>query len=355
MKLDQLTFTRFVAAMAVVILHTGSTVFPFNHPYIYPLVLKFNYAVSYFFILSGFIMIVAYNRYEKINTLEFLKNRIARIYPLLIFSVILLILHGYFFNYEYINYYLIDGLWNISSLQTWVPGKALCHNYPVWSLTVEMFFYLVFPFFFNYIYKKNSFNKLTNWIMFFWIFCQFFYYYLLHYGYYQPAPSISHDLIYYFPPSHLNEFLIGNLAGIFYVNYLKGKENNYDVFVILFFMLTCVFFRFPMGVEYHNGFLALAFVPLILFSSVNNGWITKISQTKPLIFLGEISFGVYLLHIPVHRFVTSLLPEYGITEKTATFYIFVAILLLVSALSHLFIEKPCRDLIRSVKLRKQHK
>jgi hypothetical protein len=67
MRIEQLTFTRFIAAVAVVIFHFGREVFPFQHPILQPLVLSANIGVSYFFILSGFVMIIAYNKQPNID------------------------------------------------------------------------------------------------------------------------------------------------------------------------------------------------------------------------------------------------------------------------------------------------
>ena len=49
--------------------------------------------VSYFFILSGFVMIIAYGRKAEINKADYFKNRVARIYPVYLLAIILLFIH----------------------------------------------------------------------------------------------------------------------------------------------------------------------------------------------------------------------------------------------------------------------
>ena len=79
MKISQITFTRFIAAMAIVISHFNKDLFLYKIDYISNIFLKANVGVSYFFILSGFIMIVAYHRKGKIAYLDYYRNRFARI------------------------------------------------------------------------------------------------------------------------------------------------------------------------------------------------------------------------------------------------------------------------------------
>ena len=59
MKLEQLTFTRYIAALSVVFFHYGAWVFPANIPWLNPILAAGPIAVSYFYVLSGFIMAIA--------------------------------------------------------------------------------------------------------------------------------------------------------------------------------------------------------------------------------------------------------------------------------------------------------
>ena len=81
MRLDQLTFIRFIAATCVIIYHFGTTLFPYNIEPFNKIANNANVAVSFFFILSGFVMIVAYGNKSYIKPSEFYRNRLTRIYP----------------------------------------------------------------------------------------------------------------------------------------------------------------------------------------------------------------------------------------------------------------------------------
>src|ERR1700754_1373119 len=89
MKLNQLTFTRFLAALAIVVYHAKASVWPFNMAGLYSVFSKANSGVSYFFILSGFVMIIAYGSREqdRIDAREYYVNRLARIYPVYLLAL----------------------------------------------------------------------------------------------------------------------------------------------------------------------------------------------------------------------------------------------------------------------------
>lgn len=87
--LHQLTFTRFLAAIAIVIFHYGGSAFPFQTPILKSLFSNANVGVSFFFILSGFVMMIAYGaRQSEINFREYFINRFARIYPIYFLALI---------------------------------------------------------------------------------------------------------------------------------------------------------------------------------------------------------------------------------------------------------------------------
>ena len=92
MRIDQLTFTRFFAAIAIVIYHYGVNILPFNHHSINYIFKQANIGVSYFFILSGFVMMIAYRNNNKINFISYIQKRLARLYPVYFLAIIILFL-----------------------------------------------------------------------------------------------------------------------------------------------------------------------------------------------------------------------------------------------------------------------
>lgn len=349
LRIDQLTFTRFIAAVSIVIYHFGQEVVPFDHKTVSFIVAQANIGVSYFFVLSGFIMIIAYNRFPKLNAADYLKNRFARIYPLIILSLLpfvgaLVLFPG--------KVSLGAIVLNLTTLQAWIPGYATVGNYPLWSLTVEIFFYMCFPFLLNKIYKKYPLNNIALLIVAIWAVTMVIQHVLLGNLSDSSAQSINFDIIYYFPPMHLNQFLIGNLAGLVIVNRQETSLKRYDVFILLSAAIIVLFFRYPFGINYHDGFLAWFFAAFIVLMSLNTGVITKVFSLKPLVFLGEISFALYVLQFPVFEITSTLIEKLHLTANAnLIFYTCLGLLIAVSAFCHIFVELPLRNRIKSIRLK----
>ncbi|UEG49535.1 acyltransferase [Ferruginibacter lapsinanis] len=349
MRIDQITFTRFLAAITIVIFHYGDTIFPFSAESIAFIFKQANVGVSYFFILSGYVMILAYGNKNKIDAASYLKNRFARIYPVYLLAIVL------FLAYLICRAMTIDYtglLLNTFVIQSWVPGKALSFNGPGWSLSTEFLFYCSFPFLFNYIYKRYGYKKTALPIILFWLLSQV----LLHIV---ATPDINsgispkgHDLVYYFPLMHLNEFLIGNLAGSFFMQKLRNKKIRSDIYILLCFIIFILLLKFNHVLILHNGVLAIIFIPIILLFSVNNGIITTLFNKKTFIFLGEISYGIYILQKPVYLWMRYFVKTLaGVTNESVIFYIYFVMLIIVSSLSYLFIETPLREKIKQIPIR----
>lgn len=348
MHFKQLTFTRFIAALAIVVFHYGRKIPPFNNGKIAFIFQHANLGVSYFYILSGFVMIIAYHKKERIDFLEFIKNRLARIYPVYLISLFLLFL---------LKIGDIDskGLTlNFLMIQAWFPKWALSFNYPGWSLSVEFFFYATFPLFFNYFYKKASFKTILITVSLFWLVSQLVFNYLLTASFLQNSLIIKLEYLFYNPFLHLNSFLIGNLCGLFIVGINKIKFKNYDFPILALGILLLISLRFPLHLNYHNGLLALIFVPFIILLSLNNGILTTVFGNRILVFLGEVSYGFYILQYPVFDYLSkSEFDRFYIhLHPTIVFFIKVLVLLLFASLNYLFLEDPIRKKIKSLKVKR---
>ena len=355
MRIEQLTFTRFIAAMAIVVFHFGDHSILFTNKYVAFLFNQANVGVSYFFILSGFVMIVAYNNKDKIYFAEYLKNRLARIYPIYLLALLLFLIAFFVENLSN-KIHISDLLLNISMLQAWVPSKALSLNYPSWSLSVEMLFYISFPLLYNFFYKKSNLKNIAIWIVLFWIVTQIFFHLVVQMKVVE-IPYFSVLDLKYHPVFHFNEFLIGNLLGLFYVQKLLGREKNYLTLILFLLLALVLLLKFRFGLNFHNGLLSVVFAPLILFISLSTDKLTKIFTNPSLIFLGEISFGIYILQVPIWAIFSDYkLNKYlGLDYQkdfTVSFIIRLIILIVFSSLSYLYFETPIRNRIKNIGMTK---
>lgn len=310
-----------------------------------------NIGVSYFFILSGFVMIIAYHKRGEINFLKYLISRFARIYPVYLFAVILLLVFQFKVELP-IDYAGL--LLNLLALQAWIPGKALSFNTPGWSLSVEFFFYGIFPFLFNSVYQyRRYFNKMSLTVLAIWLITQILLCWFTRSSYYHGYPSKSHDVIYYYPLMHLNEFLIGNLTGLIFVKNYRAEKRRYDMHILFLVAAIIIALKFPVGLNFHDGILALLFAPLIYFISSNRGITTSLFATPPLVFLGEISYSIYILQLPIFLWLDKIYQHFNITNAALRFYVFLSFLVLFSAVSYRLLETPLRKKIRDLYLTKR--
>lgn len=157
----------------------------------------------------------------------------------------------------------------------------------------------------------------------------------------------------YFPLLHINEFLIGNLAGLYFANNSNEIRKNYDWQIIGIVVVFVLFLKFPINLYPYNGIFAILFVPLIILISSNNGKLTTLFKKKIFVFLGEISFGVYILQKPVFKWLSDRQTgKYFLIDKIdnvdIAFFIKFFFLILLASLSYIYFEKPIREKIKNI-------
>lgn len=345
MKIEQLPFTRFIAAILVVCFHFGrETALFYEHPFQF-LFNRGNIAVSYFFVLSGFVMLIAYFQKPKLDLLSYFSARFARIYPLYLLSIILVASLSFFCG----TADKLGLILNIFMIQAWIPGMATSFNLPAWSLCIELLFYIIFPFLLLHLYKKIDYKKLLTPAVLFWMLSLIISGILFKNRNLHLLPFVPTDFL-YFPILHLNEFLLGNIAALWFLNQAP-KQKNYDIAIVLTIILLIVVLKIPTGPLYHNGLWAPLFVVLILLLSSNNGYISRLFKHRFLVFLGEISYGIYILQYAVWEWLKFLRVDQLFNLQVAnsaniTFALRLTILITVAAFSYLLIESPIRNQVK---------
>lgn len=347
--INQLTFTRFIAAILIVFYHFGDYLLRYNIYFIDVLRPKLNLGVSYFYVLSGFVMMVAYGNRDKVNFKQYYINRFARIYPLHILGTLSFIAVALWLSldgFKSFQFELSALISHLFLIQAWIPKLSLSLNIPAWSISVEAFFYLLFPLIYNRFIRKTNKKTIFSVIIIFWIICQFaFNWYFLssHYGGYK---SLDRYFLSYNPFFHLNSFLVGILFGYFYINNKEKHIGKFDFAIIGVGVAMGLLVYFFNSYFFHNGLLAPFFGIFILLLAYNKGFITKLFNRPQLIYLGEISFAVYLLQQPVFDFAHRLFPLFHLENAYIHFAIGTAMLIFASHLSYKFVEVPLRDRIR---------
>lgn len=155
-SIDALTSIRGYAALYVVVYHYWDALvrlFPFAKHFS-PLVIHGHLAVPCFFVLSGYVL--AYNYADEFRSfsarawVEFLYRRLGRIYPVHAFGLLVVLgmvvvsrLRGWDLAPE--GYRAGTFAQNVFLVHAWVPRFHLNWNYPSWSISSEWLAYLLFP------------------------------------------------------------------------------------------------------------------------------------------------------------------------------------------------------------------
>ena len=354
MQLDQITFTRFIAALTVVFFHYGQSVFPANVPFLFENVTAGPIAVGYFYVLSGFIMAIAYYQTDadkrgSFNKKKYWVARFARIYP--VYLLALLIIAAAKFKSLGQDWETLP--LHLSLLQSWIPGYPITLNTPGWSLSVEAFFYLCFPFLLAWMYKRGI-KSLAVLAVILWLLTQIILLVQLNSNAYAPK-SLLHDFIYYNPLMHLNQFVLGLVCGV----YLKSKKDNISSdtkngfwllasFGLMFLLIWArPHLEILLGVKlaFTNGLLAPIFLAIIIFLAKYKGTISKLFSLPLLILLGEASYSLYILQKPIHGIYDKIVVPRIPLSDTLHFYLFLILLITLSILSFKYFETPMRKLI----------
>lgn len=309
-QLDALTSLRFVAAMYVLLFHYVAA-FPGGSPN--PNFTRFGYTgVTFFFILSGFILAHNYHAVdfgERLNRYRFFAARISRIYPVYLLSLLVSLPFALSALVKMPpgllrNLAASSGLLAPLGMHAWVPGASCAINCPAWSISTEFFFYLLFPFLVWRVMRSPGLwlaVTLGPWA----IICIV---YAVLWGAVAPggsiiahnegtAPALLAQAIKYFPVGRLPEFVLGIVLYALWKRYRGQIELSWALAAfagaaVLFAMIA----NHLPEILIHNGLTAVVWAPLILAAASMRGGLL----CSPLaIFLGRISFALYLFHFPV--------------------------------------------------------
>lgn len=307
--------------------------------------------VDIFFVLSGFLittlLLKEYNAHQNINFRFFYVRRILRLAPALIIMVSFYCIYGQLYFSEEQKHESITAalstlfyIANIAPAYNWYP---MGHLLPTWSLSIEEQFYFLWPIIFVLLFNNlNNQYKLifsiSTLIIALWI----------NRILLTLDPSISIDRLYFGSDTHSDGLLIGCLTAILIYYYEKApsrilvfiKEKNtlITAIALAFFGLSFILLAREIRSLYIWYFPVLAIISAILISSLYLQKDIKpniIFSNKALVWLGSISYGIYLWHWLVYRVIN----EMGATGFEMGLYGSIIAIVIASA-SFYFIEKP---------------
>jgi peptidoglycan/LPS O-acetylase OafA/YrhL len=361
-RIKQLDSLRGLAAITV-FLHHIYLVMPFLPVVFIFSPLKFlvngDAAVILFFVLSGFVLYIPFSNGEQQPYFRFIIKRILRIYVPYLVCIILVMI-----------FYKIFSRGSIPELSFWfnkswthkINGSLLTEhlffignihseyfNNAIWSLVHEMRISLFFPFIAYLVYR-------LNWkkIIFICIFLSFLtrlnelYLFEKSNGYFTT----------YFDSLHFSSlFFLGALLAKYneelFIFYKKINQFlKLLLFVFAFFLYNYSenvirFLRIPYMMHIAGNYLvAIASCIFILFSMFS----TKTKKTlilRPLLFMGKISYSLYLYHLLV--LLTMMHIFYQKIPLWMIYLLTLPIGFVIASLSYYLVEAPSIKLSKRLK------
>jgi peptidoglycan/LPS O-acetylase OafA/YrhL len=353
--LNALTGIRFFAAIYVVLFHFAGSCKWISVAV--DKIVQYGYiGVSIFFVLSGFVL--AYNYHDMSfpsGRKRFWAARFARIYPLYIFAFIISI-PGYLF------YTKVDSLSSgmkfgtqvvleAGLLQAWTPWTSCGVNYPGWSLSVEVFFYLLFPFILTRLIRLSNRRLLALGVVL-WLgllIAPATYQILLAFQKDSQTLALEAAVIDYVPLLHLPQFAIGMIAGLIYVRERRaGPSLNKVVAIsawIAFGVIALALFFVSIPYDFvNNGLFAPLFALIFFALAYETSLVAKLLSHPVFRLLGDSSYAIYLLQVPLADYFTWVTMggphQDSIPPRLLVFY---TILLVAASIgSYCLMEKPAR-------------
>jgi peptidoglycan/LPS O-acetylase OafA/YrhL len=319
-QLPSLTPLRGLAALWVVLFHYTALYFPnldITNSYTH-LIGKGYLAVDLFFLLSGFVMTHVYHKAfsegARRHYRDFLVARIARLYPLHVLVLCLFVivaLCARIFVYMKTGAPLGIPFTGPRSFTAFIANLLMLHgiaagelswNYPAWSISVEFMAYLAFPFVLPLIWRARSTLQLALF----------------------PLLAAALVVFAYLADGDFNqwdgpivllrclpEFTLGTLL---YCAYRRGTFAAFlardDVAVALVLVLiVALHFAIP------DLLIVPLFAALILAAVANDATFARVLNVAPLIWLGDISYSLYLLHGFYQYGATKCLTAFGVRDR----------------------------------------
>ena len=289
-------------------------------------------AVDLFFIISGFVIFMSINKVS--SGKEFIINRISRLYPtywtcVTITYLVMLFLVKANFHFTHVN---IPGfkeyLANMTMFQYYLKVPNL--DSPYWTMIIEMLFYL----FILLLFQLKLLKRITE------IGCAINIIIILNYLL-VVNKSVTNFTI-YFPL--LNHFALFFAGITFYkiTHHLQSKLYGYCV--ILFCIATQIIIFKSTGSDPAHIILVQYLFALIIYTILFTLFINeklKFIVSRPTIFLGNISFALYLIHSFIFRgLIGYLVTRFHLNFWVTTIFIATPLVILMAFFITNYIEKP---------------
>ena len=335
---------RAIAVISVIIYHLNENWLPGGF-----------LGVDIFFVISGFLItgiIITEIQQNSFSFKQFYTRRIKRIYPafITVMALVSFIASAIFIYNDFnklrktielaiaflSNFYLglTQGYFDLSANE----NPAL----HIWSLAVEEQYYLIFPLILTLAYKNFREIKvlfIITLILFFILLSTSF----IPASFYKEV--LHQPNIYYLSNLRFPELLVGSLLAIYHCSnkiQLSTQVSNILAILSTLLLFSCLFLMnndiaFIPGVTL---ILPCIFTALIIHTTSQNNIIKLCLSNQAIVFIGKISYSLYLYHwifIALAYYITG---EKQINNQSIA--IVTVLTIIFSVLSYYLIEQPIR-------------
>lgn len=330
---------RAIAVLLVVLFHMGL-----------PIIGGFV-GVDIFFVISGFLIASLIQKQilrGKFTFKGFYLHRIRRISPALLFVILGTFVLAWFtllFNdFVFFTKSIVYTIFGLSNIYFYSKGQdyfsiasdkiTLLHT---WSLGVEEQFYFIAPLFLIILFKYFYKTKYFNYILISFI--------LLGLGISQYYAMNNQAAAYYLLPSRFFELLMGVFLALNLTKIPVSKNNLFNnvlsVLALLFMFIPAFVLTkedlFP-GI---SAFIVCLGACLVIYLGhlKKSTFLTKIISTKPFVFVGLISYSLYLWHWPIISIINTVKIQLTLLNQLSL----IALFIVLAYLTWKFIEQPFRN------------
>ncbi len=271
------------------------------------------WAVSVFFILSGFLTV--YNLKDNMKVSEFLKKRFIRLYPGYFFCVIITTLFTLAFAAEkFIGFF--PTLMNFTIIQSVFGFESVDGAY--WTLLREIVFYFIIAFVLFIRYERYLDIFCTVWLAVTIV-------YVVSNKFVAFQPVVKALFAVFVLEEHAHTFIIG--VSLCYL--LKSGERKIFSYINLIVGMCVHFVRYGL-----MNALFITVCVLMIVLSVKTGFSFK--YDKPLVFLAGISFPLYLLHQNIGYIIIEYISRIGFSYVTGVIVAIIFSILIASVTQYHF-------------------
>lgn len=326
-----------------------SILFVFIHHVYYPHLSGGFLGVDIFFVLSGFLitslLVEEWERTGSISLKKFYIRRALRLMPAVLTLVLVVLGYSLIFLDVKLAHDVYQGIWlTLSYVSNWFYAfESVSVENPLgitWSLAIEEQFYLLWPLLLSIAFKvRISRRWLLATLVFFIFVIALQRKYLAEHG----APALR---LYYGSDMRADALLIGCLVGILSSWDSLPRNTMFQVSLKSLAALALAFLAYMVQTAvwydpmlYQGGGLTLIALSIGVILMVIILRPPKMSlfvlRFRPLVWVGRVSYGLYLWHWPLLSFVYKIAPA-STDPKVRAVYLS----LIITALSFYLIEKP---------------